>query len=216
MQQHRVTTRKTGRYFVLGKPGRGVRTVIFACHGYAQLANDFLSVFGPMEGETVLVVAPEGLHRFYTRGTSGKIGASWMTKEDREDDIKDYVAFLDKVYTEVMKKIPVNAHVIALGFSQGAATVSRWMATGRSRVDEVMLWCGFFPPDVGPDAIPEHIKLTLVTASDDQYISPEEGKEQVEKMKELAPHLEHIHFEGKHVIDIPTLKGLLKEPPTEE
>ena len=47
MEQHRVSVQKTGRYFVLGKPGRGVRTVIFACHGYAQLADDFLSAFKP-------------------------------------------------------------------------------------------------------------------------------------------------------------------------
>src|SRR2546429_3816938 len=47
--------------------------------------------------------------------------------------------------------------VHALGFSQGAATASRWTAMGRARVDRLTLWGGEFPPD---------LDLTLETVAD--------------------------------------------------
>ena len=40
------------------------------------------------------IIAPQGLHKFYLEGTSGRVGASWMTKENREDDIKNYLVYL--------------------------------------------------------------------------------------------------------------------------
>ena len=36
-------------------------------------------------------MAPEGLSRFYLEGFSGKVGATWMTREDRLNDIDNYL-----------------------------------------------------------------------------------------------------------------------------
>ncbi len=48
-----------------------------------------------------------------------------MTKEDRENEIADYVDFLDAVFGEV---VTPGARVTVLGFSQGVATAARWLA----------------------------------------------------------------------------------------
>ena len=47
--------------------------------------------------DDLLVVAPEGMHRFYLQGSSGRVGASWMTKEAREDDIADNLRWLQEL-----------------------------------------------------------------------------------------------------------------------
>src|SRR5665213_3940257 len=113
MKKHKITIEKTARYFTLGEISSDVKTVLFVCHGYSQLADEFLSQFQKISTEKILIVAPEGLHRFYTRGHE-KVVASWMTKEDRADDIRDYVLFLDQVYLEVMTTI-FNPKIILLG-----------------------------------------------------------------------------------------------------
>ncbi|MEO5643512.1 MAG: hypothetical protein ABIQ40_05635 [Bacteroidia bacterium] len=209
MEKHKVKVEKTGRYFTHGKREPHITTVLFVCHGYAQVANRFLKKFEPAFRDDVFIVAPEGLHRFYAREASGNVVASWMTTEEREDDIHDYLNYLDAVYREVMPDFPKKVKVMVLGFSQGAATASRWITHGRSRIDELVLWCGFFPPDVSLTEIPEHVKLKVITASDDRYIAPEQQIEQLEEMKKLAPDMVHFQFEGKHEINIAAFKRLL-------
>ena len=211
MEQRKVKVEKTGRYFTHGKREPHVRTVLFVCHGYAQLAERFLKKFEPVFRDDFFIVAPEGLHRFYARETSGNVVASWMTSEDREDDIDDYLNFLDTVYRDVMPSFPKRVRIIVLGFSQGAATASRWITSGRSRIDELILWCGFFPPDLNVAEIPEHVKVKLVTASEDRYYSPEQMALQVAGMKKLIPEIEHFQFEGKHTIDGDALQKLFSE-----
>ncbi len=209
MERHKISIAKSARYFTLGKLDSNVTTIFFVCHGYAQLANEFLENFKIIQSDEIYFVAPEGLHRFYLRASPDKVVASWMTSEEREDDIHDYVLFLDKVYKEMMEKISVKVRVIVLGFSQGAATASRWAATGNSKIDKLILWCGFFPPDLSEIGIPSTIELTVVTASNDKWISAEKGKEQINQIRKLSPQMKHLQFEGKHEIDIPTLKNIL-------
>lgn len=208
MKKHHITVEKSARYFTLGTSSAEVQTVLFVCHGYAQLADEFLAPFEKLSNEKLLIVAPEGLHRFYTKGHAAVV-ASWMTKEDRDDDIRDYILFLDKVYAEVMLDISPKAKVIVLGFSQGAATVSRWAVMGKSRIDELILWCGFFPPDLQPSAIPKNSSLTVVTASNDRFVTAEQERSQLEKLKELRPDFKHVRFEGEHVVDVEVLGEML-------
>jgi predicted esterase len=211
MKKNIITTEKTARYFTLGNFSPEVKTVLFVCHGYAQLGDEFISQFSKLENQNTLIVAPEGLHRFYLRGGQEKVVASWMTKEDRDDDIRDYVLFLDKVYDAVLEKFSSPPKIIALGFSQGAATASRWCAMGKSKMDELILWCGFFPPDLPPNGISEKIKLTVVTATKDKFISAEQERNQLEKMKLLSPQLNHVTFEGEHEMNIEILSELISE-----
>ncbi|MDQ3111404.1 MAG: hypothetical protein M3R17_16075 [Bacteroidota bacterium] len=211
MEKRKIKAEKTARYFTHGKREPHINTILFVCHGYAQHAEKFLEKFAPVSYDDFFIVAPEGLNRFYARETSGKTVASWMTSEEREDDINDYIGYLDRVYRDVLPDFPKKVRVIVLGFSQGAATASRWITSGRSRIDDLVLWCGFFPPDARVSEIPEHVRVKLVTASDDRYITPEQEKEQVEAFKKIIPSLEHFQFEGKHEINAAALERLFPE-----
>ena len=67
-------------------------------------------------------MAPEGLSRFYLDAGAGKVGASWMTKEDRAHEIEDYLSYLEQVRAAIIPPVPLTI----LGFSQGVATAARW------------------------------------------------------------------------------------------
>ena len=140
----RIPVSRQARIWTLG--GDGSDAVIFwvVLHGYGQLAEFFVRKFGAIASEHRMIIAPEGLSRFYTQGFSGRVGASWMTREMRSEEIEDYLAYLDRVYDE----IPPEAQVYLLGFSQGAATAARWFYSGRRKLKGLVLWCGVFPPDL--------------------------------------------------------------------
>src|SRR6266704_6639708 len=95
LQEHHVSVTRTARYFTLGS-SRGVAEVWFACHGYGQLAGRFLEKLRVLDDGTRYLVAPEGLSRFYLSesATARRVGASWMTREDRLVEIEDYVRYL--------------------------------------------------------------------------------------------------------------------------
>src|SRR5439155_683249 len=125
MHEHHLSVSRTARYFTLGERSAAEAEVGFACHGYGQLAARFLEKLRVLDDGTRYLVAPEGLSRFYLSEspTERRVGASWMTREDRLAEIADYVQYLDAVYQEVfglLDRSQVTVH--ALGFSQGVAT----------------------------------------------------------------------------------------------
>ena len=150
--EHHLAVTRSARYCHLAGGGAEVREVWYVLHGYGQLARTFLEACAPLAGEGRTVVAPEALSRFYATGdaashTDARIGASWMTREDREAEISDCIAYLDSLRLVVEAPLgPVRSCV--LGFSQGAAAAARWAALGARPLDRVVLWAGLVPPDV--------------------------------------------------------------------
>ena len=205
MQEHNITTPRTARYFTLGTPERA-NEVWFVCHGYGQLAARFLDRFRAVQSPERCIVAPEALSRFYLSENPAerRVGASWMTKEDRLREIDDYVRYLDAVYAQIS---PANKHVTALGFSQGTATVCRWAALGASRVDRVILWGGEVPPDLDLKRL-RVPKLTLVYGTRDEFFTPKVVAANEARLRDHGIRYELISFEGGHAIDVETLKRL--------
>lgn len=214
MQQKNITIPKTARYFILNEPTEQIEQVWFVCHGYAQLANYFIKNFAELDSEKHLIVAPEGLHRFYWKGFSERVVASWMTKEDRENDILDYVHYLNLVYDEVMSSIkPQKIKVNVLGFSQGTATVCRWVANGKVQVDNFVLWAGAFPPDMNFEQdrkVFNQLKTYVVVGDEDEFIKEYDVVKQNDFLKKNQIDFEIIRFKGKHEIDKGVLNDLQK------
>ena len=211
MQEHHVHVPRTTRYFTLG-PSGDARQVWFVCHGYGQLARDFLSDFGALDDGSRYLVAPEGLSRYYSNHAKGQVGASWMTREDRLSEIADYVKYLDSLYEQIFNNISRHSvSVIVLGFSQGAATVARWIALGRAIVDRLVLWGEIPPPDLDLDMAwgkLEDSRLTIVVGSDDRYVDRSQLLKAEARLLEHEIPYETIMFEGGHHLDEGILRSL--------
>jgi len=211
MQEHSFSTARTARYFTVGTL-QGASELWIACHGYGQLASRFLERFRPLEALQCCVVAPEGLSRFYLTEspTERRVGASWMTREDRLHEIDDYVHYLDAVYDNLKRP---NARVTALGFSQGSATVCRWTAFGSTRIDRLIVWGGEVPPDLdlSQRKTAERLRaasLTLVYGTHDEFFTPKIVAATETRLREHEiPYTLHP-FEGGHEIHEATLRKL--------
>ena len=199
-----ITVHKTARYFVIGKPSTKIKSVWFVLHGYSQLAEDFIKIFEPIKNETTLIIAPEALNKFYIKGFSGKVGSTWMTKEDRENEIKDYVNYLDSVYDDVIKfGLLPKIKITVLGFSQGTAAACRWLSKGKSKVNRLILWGGGVPPNIDLELSKElfnSLQLTIVVGDKDEFISAEQIEKEEQRLKKNNIEYSLILFEGKHVI----------------
>ena len=205
MQEHALTTSRTARYFTLGTLARAA-DVWFVCHGYGQLAARFLERFRPLEAEQRCIVAPEGLSRFYLSESPAerRVGASWMTREDRLHEIEDYVRYLDAVHAAVA---PKAAQTTALGFSQGTATVCRWAALGSSRIERLILWGGEVPPDLDLKRL-RVPKLVLVYGTRDEFFTPKIVAVNEARLRDHGIPYELLSFDGGHALDADTLGRL--------
>jgi predicted esterase len=206
MQEHQFSTPRSARYFTLGSPEQAAE-VWFVCHGYGQLASRFLERFRPLAADRRCIVAPEALSRFYLTESPAerRVGASWMTREDRLHEIDDHVCYLDGVYATL---VPRNARVTALGFSQGAATVCRWTALGSSRVDRLIVWGGEVPPDLDLKRL-RVPSVTLVYGRRDELFTPKIIAATESRLR--AHNIEYalVPFEGGHEIEDATLRRLI-------
>ncbi len=213
MQTNKIKVQKTGRYFVLGEAGPHIKQVWFICHGYGQLGNYFLRNFDVVDDGTCLFVSCEGLHRFYVNGFSGRVGASWMTKEDRTDDIEDYIFYLDSVYREVMAGVKQPVKITAFGFSQGTATVCRWAGKNSFPIDRLVLWAGAFPSDVDLKLNAPRFNAmhnVLVLGNEDEFIKETDIASLTDHFDKAGINYKLIRFGGKHELQGDTLRLLLK------
>lgn len=196
--ERRIMVGRQARIFTLG--GRSGRASIFwvVLHGYGQLAEYFIEKFKPVAGEDRMILAPEGLSRFYTQGYSGRVGASWMTREMRSEEIEDYLNYLDQVYDQ----IPPEARVYLLGFSQGAATAARWFFSGRRKLQGLVLWCGVFPPDLPEAKEPQDsdLPVMVVRATDDPFDGPEVESEMQRNLQKVKTKPMLYTFSGGHEV----------------
>jgi predicted esterase len=139
---HHINIAKTARYYTLGSLNAKTKAVWIVVHGFAQRAEDFIKEFEWLDTGENYVIAPEALNRFYKRGPGGETAATWMTKDDREAEIKDYINYLNTVYDFCLKNIASASKIKVLGFSQGVTTVSRWLVGNDRRLDTLIFYAG--------------------------------------------------------------------------
>jgi predicted esterase len=221
IREHHIRVQRTARFYLLGAEDHHVREVWFVLHGYGQLAERFLRHFKPIDDGSRLVAAPEALNRFYlvapnkTPATERPVGATWMTREDREGEIADYVDYLDTLAAEVLDRLPAESRrrvrIRVLGFSQGTATAARWVARGAINAHELILWGGALPPEIdltGGTSALRAVPLTLVAGLSDGFATPELVAEQESRLREHGVRFDLRRFDGGHVIDHGTLMAL--------
>ena len=201
IEKHEITVDKTARYYMLEPKGEP-RAVVFAIHGYRQQAQFFIKQFQVLANTGVRVVAPEGLHRFYIEGYSGRVGASWMTKEDRETDITDYLAYLNRLYGALKPNIG-ELPVHLLGFSQGGATACRWLGASDIPFKSLLLYASVFPNDFDFNLHRNrlsNVKQAIAFGDTDQFASEEIISQKMSwlESKNVSPTM--IRYSGGHEI----------------
>ncbi len=203
-EEHFIEVKKTARYYTLGTLSDKTTEVWFVLHGYAQLAKEFIQEFDVLKNENRVIIAPEGLNRFYAKGFGGKPAATWMTSEDRTHEISDYINYLNLLYRELHLS-SFTGKIILLGFSQGVATASRWMADELARFHHFVICSGDIAHELQQPLHPvlTTLPVTYITGKKDPFIVPEKHEAYYHLMSTLNARI--IEFNEGHVIDADSL-----------
>lgn len=192
-REHRLDVTRSARVHSLG--GEAAREAWVVLHGYGQLAARFLASLEALATPARLVVAPEALSRFYLEAGTGRVGASWMTKEDREREIEAYLAYLEAVRAALVPELPLTV----LGFSQGVATASRWAATTRPPPARLVCWGGLVPEEI-PAARLADIRLTYVVGEQEEWAPLPAVEAQAASFRGAGGTVDVVRFDGGHEI----------------
>jgi predicted esterase len=205
MQKHQISIQKTAHYVTIGELNEKTENVWFVVHGYGQLAEYFIKKFKVLDDGKTVIFAPEALSKFYLKEFSGRVGATWMTKYERDFEITDYINYLNQLYETVLKDFDVNSLKInILGFSQGTATVARWCMNESIKYDKLILWAGYFGNGI-QDVI-DPLKLTdkevvLCYGKEDEFLVKIDIQQYENDIQKVIPHVQIYTFEGGHTID---------------
>ena len=227
---HKIAVERTARYATAGAEPADTTTLWVVFHGYGQLASEFLTTFARQAPKATRIVAPEGLSRFYLElpRADGKhlarTGATWLTRDDREDDLRDALGMLHAVVgQEVDAILEARGDVPAikvLGFSPGVAMSMRWVADVADRgvpeegadVATHVLWAGGLAHDVSDDAMRAAwtgTTVQVVVGDKDKFATDSFRRTLRKRIDAMGIEVEEFTFGGGHRLDDDVLRKLL-------
>ena len=131
-----------------------VRTVTATASSRAR----FMRQFAPLDDGTRLIVAPEALSRFYLDPIRERRSERVAARRRDVDDARG-----PRVGDRGLRRVPrarggrgppplagAAPRIVVLGFSQGTATVCRWLAASALRADQLVLWAADDSAGAGP------------------------------------------------------------------
>jgi predicted esterase len=211
IESKRYVTPRTTRFAQIGKLDESTTEVIFALHGWGQLAENFAEDLIGLAQDGRLIICPEALSKFYVDFQTRQSGASWMTSFDREFEIIDYVTYLDGLAEMILEELPKDVHVEVLAFSQGCHTASRWVGNGLIKPKRLILWGSDPAEDLSPEeweVIANVDDIVVVAGTLDRFVA---GRRLIRAQEALNDHqckFSTIRYEGGHHLQDSVLQDL--------
>ncbi|UZD21219.1 alpha/beta hydrolase [Algoriphagus halophytocola] len=199
-------------YALSHEPTFEEKEVWLVLHGYGQLAEFFLRKFQPHDSSERLFIAPEGTNYNYLNGFSGRVGANWMTRHEREVAIANNHVLLDSLMEKYLSGFASLPKVKVLGFSQGAATATRWASQWSGSIVQLILWAGGFAEDMKLDLAREKFgktKILMVMGDQDEFVTDQAILAQQKMLFKLGKTAEELSYSGGHQIDSELLSKII-------
>ncbi len=191
-------------YYTLNELTAETKTIWLVCHGYGQLSRYFLRRFNLLDPQENFLIFPQGLSKFYLDLKHDRVGATWMTKEDRLTDIDNQYAYLDHVMSDAVGADWADKPINYFGFSQGVSTISRYAAYKKKPFSKMILWGGGIPPELNKEDfsfMKDSSSVELFLGDKDEFYTEEVYLPQVNKAKDImGPNVSFTIFDGGHQI----------------
>jgi predicted esterase len=102
--------------------------------------------------------------------------------------------------------------VVALGFSQGAATVSRWAARGSAHIDHVILWASGMATELEPGAsVLRGARLTIAIGVEDGAVPAAAVEREDARMRAAGMTYNLMRYAGGHQLHAEALSAIAQQ-----
>lgn len=197
----KVSYTSTNTYETLNQLNPKTKNVWLVFHGIGYLSRYFLKYFTDIDPDEHYIIAPQAPSKYYLNGDYKHVGASWLTKEDTEQEIKNVFRYVDAVITA--ENIPSTCDINILGFSQGVSIATRYVSHSRLSFKKLILYAGGIPNELKPSDFAhidfERTKVISVVGKTDVFLTPERLTSEKEKLKMLfGEEVQQITFNGGH------------------
>ena len=171
------------------------RGLLLGFHGYLETAEIQMERLAAIPGTGHwTLVSVQGLHRFY-KGRTQEVVASWMTRQDREDAIRDNIAYVDNVIEATRSK---DEPIVCVGFSQGVGMAFRAAVRGRAKAGGAIAVGGDVPPELLADAASWFPRVLLLRGTRDEWYTTDKLAQDYRALRPRADAVETLEYDAAH------------------
>ena len=195
---HTISASTIGRYLVAPPTHPEPAPLLVGFHGYGENAEQHFQALRGIPGvQRWRVASVQALHRFYQTQTDYVVG-SWMTSLDREQAIRDNVAYVDAVVTALRDTHAPHTPLVYAGFSQGVAMAYRAALDTRHRCDGLIALAGDVPPELQDMAADRWPPMLLGCGRDDAWYTQAKLRADLAFLESRSITLDTVVFDGGH------------------
>lgn len=209
----RVDYRTSNTYETLNTLTPTTKNCWIVFHGIGYLSRFFLRYFDALEPKENYIIAPQAPSKYYLNGAYKHVGASWLTKENTQQETQNLIAYIDAVLAA--EKIPSTCKVLFFGFSQGVSIAMRYLAHSHFLCDTLVLYAGGIPAELKKSdftVLMDHkTKVISIVGDADAMLTPERLEEEQEKLKAIfGETYQQITFNGAHEVKKEIIQNLIQ------
>lgn len=209
-KENTISYQTTNTYTVLNTLKSSTQNIWVACHGIGYLSKYFIGYFEHLNKDKNYIICPQAPSKYYQDKQFKYVGASWLTKENTQQEIENVLNYLDALFAKEEKSFQ-NKRLILMGYSQGVSVVLRWLAYRNIVCDDLVIHSGRIPSELSPVHFKKLIntKVHLVYGDEDEYLNNQILDAQIDFAKSLFPNQPQVHqFKGKHEVSIDFLSSI--------
>jgi predicted esterase len=195
---HTIAASVHGRYLIRAADAEGAAPLLVGFHGYAETAEENLDQLLELRNLAHWhVVSIQGLHPFY-RSRLGDLGASWMTRQDRELAIEDNTRYVGQVLARVKEQLEVGEPLVFVGFSQGTAMAYRAAAGSGHPAQGLIALGGDVPTEILERDLGGFPRVLIGRGTEDKWYDAGKMEHDVDLLGTADIVPETCVFEGGH------------------
>lgn len=192
-----VRTHTHGRILLRAAAEPRAAGLVVGFHGYAENAAQQLERLAAIPGaDAWALLAIQGLHRFY-RARGEEVVASWMTREDRLEAIRDNIGYVDAAVEEAGRIAP-DGPIVFVGFSQGVPMAFRSAICGCTPCAGVIAVGGEVAPELLEGRTEVFPPVLLIRGREDDWYTAARLEAEAAALRSRCPSVATHEVDGGH------------------
>jgi predicted esterase len=206
-----VSYTHTNSYETLNKLTDETRNIWLCFHGLGYLSKYFKNYFEGFDAGQNYIIVPQAPSKFYLDKKFKNVGASWLTRVDTDQEMKNNLSFIEGILKA--EAIKGDQRIVLFGYSQGVSIAMRTLKYLRLPVKALIMHSGSIPAELDQQDAKHFEKYCSrfihISGTEDEYSDESVIVREMEKIKKLFGTECEIHRpEIKHVVHVPLLEKI--------